>query len=620
MNAIESGVSAFAHPGILGEPVYFPSGENTLFGWLHRPAAPVAPSLGLVICNPFGYEAICAHRSIRVFAEMAASAGVPALRFDYRGSGDSSDVGEDTDQVLDGTRDVLAAIEELCQRTGVGRVCLMGLRFGALLAALVATESPAVDSLVLIGPIVSGRRYWREMRTTQLAGAAFAGAAAIEPNSGGLEVSGFKLHPATSNSLASTDLMARGDPRWPPTLLLDSDQLPSAKAWADALSAIGRETEYHALPGLVAMAMTPPQFAAVPRPMVEKTRAWLERRACAGTASPGAGRTSGLRPRPDPSIPETETMTLAGEHAEITERPIFLQSEVSLFGIVTEPRPGERRRRAVILLNAGADFHVGASRMYVPLARRWARGGYHVLRFDLAGIGDSAARPGLAEDDVFPEAAVEDIRAAIDYLRTQHGIGEVTLAGLCSGAYHALRAAIAWLPVQRILMINPQTFFWKKGMSIDDIQLIEIANAPSKLRYRMRESSAWIRLLTGKVDLSRIMIVNLRRALLTLESHARRLARGLNAPLPNDVGWELQRLVRRGVRLVFVFARNEPGLEVLRLQGGSTIAALGDRCRVHIVDEGDHVFTRIEPRLAMERILDEELREACEAIAEVTTQ
>ena len=615
MNAIERGVSALARPGIEGEPLYFPSGENTLFGWLHRPAGSATPSLGLVICSPFGYEALCAHRSIRVFAQMAASAGVPALRFDYRGTGDSSDVPEDTDQVRDGTQDVHAAIEALRRRTGVDRVCLLGVRFGALLAALVATESAAVDSTVLIGPIVSGRRYLRELRTTQLAGAAFAGAAAAEPKPGGIEVSGFTLHPATLSSLGSIDLMMRGGPRWPPTLLLDSDLLPSARPWADALAATGGETEYHALPGLVGMAMTPPQFAAVPIAMVEKTRTWLERR---------AHPSSGSGPRPDSSTLETPVMTLAGGHAgadaEITERPIFLQSGVPLFGIVTEPRPGERRRRAVILINAGADFHVGASRMYVPLARRWARGGYHVLRFDLAGIGDSATRPDLADDDVFPEAALEDIRAGIDYLRTQHRIGEVTLAGLCSGAYHALRAAIACLPVQRLLMINPQTFFWKKGMSIDDIQLIEVANAPSKFRHRLREPSAWIRLLTGKVDFSRIMIVNLRRSLLTLELLARRLARGLKMPLPNDLGWELQRLVRRGVHLVFVFARHEPGLEVLRLQGGSTIAALGDRCRVHIIDDGDHVFTRIEPRRAMERILDEELREAGEAVADAATQ
>ena len=55
----------------LAEAVYFGGSDHNLFGWLHRPAA--APTgIGLVICKPFGYEAICSHRSIRAFAEAAA--------------------------------------------------------------------------------------------------------------------------------------------------------------------------------------------------------------------------------------------------------------------------------------------------------------------------------------------------------------------------------------------------------------------------------------------------------------------------------------------------------------------------------------------------------------------
>ena len=83
-----------ARPGRLAgteEPVYFASNDHRLFGWLHRPAPGQAAHLGLVICKPFGFESLCAHRSIRAFAEMAADIGVPALRLDYVGTGDSED-------------------------------------------------------------------------------------------------------------------------------------------------------------------------------------------------------------------------------------------------------------------------------------------------------------------------------------------------------------------------------------------------------------------------------------------------------------------------------------------------------------------------------------------------
>src|SRR5208337_1594509 len=81
------------------EPFYFGSGEANLFGWLHRPYAGITANTGLVICNPFGYEAICSHRSVRTFAEAAAALGVPALRFDYLGTGDSAEIEPETDQL-----------------------------------------------------------------------------------------------------------------------------------------------------------------------------------------------------------------------------------------------------------------------------------------------------------------------------------------------------------------------------------------------------------------------------------------------------------------------------------------------------------------------------------------
>jgi len=81
------------------------------------------------------------------------------------------------------------------------------------------------------------------------------------------------------------------------------------------------------------------------------------------------------------SIPDPEP----SRRRPVTEKPCFFGSEAILFGIVTEPWQGEEATRCVILLNAGGSYHVGASRMYVPLARRWARRGYVVLRMDYAG-------------------------------------------------------------------------------------------------------------------------------------------------------------------------------------------------------------------------------------------
>ena len=591
------------------QALYFESGDDHLFAWLHQPSTASQQKLGVVICSPFGYESICAHRSVRVFAETIADAGIPALRFDYSGSGDSADIDENSDIVKCWTQDVISAIHELRHRTGVERICLLGIRLGALLATLAAAKCRMVESLILVGPVVSGRRYVRELRITQLAGTAMSGT--TSPDGGAevdrakskvLETGGFSMSAATLQSLAGADLQAAAAPAVRSMLILDNDTLPSAKRWAESLSQSGIELDYRTLPGLIEMVMTAPQFAVVPQAMIDATRRWLTARAVTAETKPAADLQTVQRSRTELSLEDPES-----PQAIITERPVYIPSGATLFGIVTEPRADEKRRRAVILLNPGADFHIGASRMYVSLARRWARRGYYVLRLDLAGIGDSATVAGNSDDEVFPEEAIDDIRSAIDFMRSRYAISDMTLAGLCSGAYHALRAAVNGVSTNRILMVNPQNYFWKKGMTLEQIQLAEVVHNPGLYRRRVFSLQAWRRIFKGQVDIGRIAGIYLHRLRLAGEAMLREAGQRLGVKLAQDLGRELERIVAAGIRVTFVFARGEPGIDLLKLQGGSVVQRLGDRCRVRIVECGDHIFSRREPRSFMENVLSEEL-------------
>jgi hypothetical protein len=156
-------------------------------------------------------------------------------------------------------------------------------------------------------------------------------------------------------------------------------------------------------------------------------------------------------------------------------------------------------------------------------------------------------------------------------------------------------------------MVNPETFFWREGMSIYDRQTAELVRQPSAYSSMMLSAAAWKRLFSGQINVRYVFGTYAGRIALALGSKLRNVARGLRIALPNDLGLQLEETAARGVRLIFVFSRGEPGIDLLHLQGGTSLKRLADDCRIHIIDDADHVFSKMASRLTLERILSDEL-------------
>jgi hypothetical protein len=144
-------------------PFHFGSRDRLLFGLFHAAADSHRGELAVLLCNPFGQEAVRCHRLYRVLAERLAASGLAVMRFDYHGTGDSP--GEDEAGTLDGwVNDTRSAQQELVRRSGARRVVSVGARLGAVMAARAVVGFDAAAKLVLCDPVVNGADYLAQLR------------------------------------------------------------------------------------------------------------------------------------------------------------------------------------------------------------------------------------------------------------------------------------------------------------------------------------------------------------------------------------------------------------------------------------------------------------------------
>ena len=560
------------------EPFYFGPPAQRLFGWYHAPAPAAARNRAVVLCAPLGHEALHTHAAYLYLAEQLAAAGIAALRFDYDGTGDSAGGDGDEGRVGSWLESIGFAIEAVRQYSAAGAVSLFGVRMGATLAAVAAAERGDIAELLLWAPCRSGRLWRRELRVLQAAhGPQNELEGGDEREGRDEEAGGFVYSRSTGNALDRLDAAALLRKPASAALLVGRDDLPEDSRLAKSLMGLGAAVTAAIWPGYAAM-MRDPQDSALPLSAAQSIVGWLTARTRPASASLSMPQNAGRL-----------------THAAYTEEAAFWNPETRHFGILTRPcADGPRAHSAVVLLNVGANSHVGPNRMWVTLARELAALGFPVLRLDTEGLGDSARGPAPARSQLYRAEAVVNVRAALSFLEARTGASQFTLIGLCSGAYTASLTAFEDPRVSGQVLINSQALDWKEGDTLD--VLMRQSYKPTQTYVAsLRDPAVWKRVLHSQVDVRGIthavgqrLAVRGGSVLRSLLSTALR-----RAPAETAAGRRLRSASGRGVETLFLFAAEDAGLELTLLHLGTTARRLARLPGTHIsmIAKADHTFT-----------------------------
>lgn len=566
------------------KPLYFGK-LGDLFGWYHA-ASSNSHGLGVVIVSPNGFDMISMHWGLRLFAQKVAASGMPVVRFDLHGTGDS--LGDDTDpgRVAAWTASIHDAIDLLKAQANVARIVLVGVRLGGTLAAGVATLRHDVDGLMLYCPCSSGRQYVRELRVLA---AAVRGVENIDADDLGpddVQMAGWLLTGQTVTELAKLDIskLSYNNKR---VLYMHRDDLGADQKLINALQSSASHVAVRASAEFAQFS----QDALLGKEPVADFNymcGWLQ------------SMPRSVRGADNNVVATAVTCNSELRGTGFSEEPVRFGNGVSMFGILCKPDE-VRSRLCVVIVNTGAIHHIGSQRMTVEHARKFAALGITSLRIDISGVGDSEVRPGNELNQVYNLPAADDVTEAIDFLQSR-GFGEIVLCGICSGAYLAYNAAVKDQRVKSLCVTNLLRFIWREGDTLEGGNNISAASLESYVQ-KLHQWETWRRLFKGGINLKYLSRAISSRLMQGVKGRAGGLIYRLRHPGEgaNPVHRNCLNMLKRGALIVVTYSAGDGGMDEVALYLGSRGKLLKNYpgFSFHEIAGADHTLTTRKSRNAL---------------------
>ncbi len=248
----------------------------------------------------------------------------------------------------------------------------------------------------------------------------------------------------------------------------------------------------------------------------------------------------------------------------------------------------------LLFFNAGVVHRVGPHRLNVKLARAFNT---ISLRFDLSGQGESpSASAGLG----FEHQAIADLGAAVDVVKNEPGVDDVVAIGMCSGADHALRAAVEDSRISGLVLLDPYAYPNDAAAAAD---LLARASDPDRWSRKIRSLIA--RRDSGGAVLDEIQ-------------DEAGIDQGRPVPPKEEFAADLTTLVNRGVRILVIYSGLVRRCVSTPAHFFKTFAEyeFDEKINVETMPQADHTFSMIAAQETLIAHIDEWLGRHFSAICD----
>lgn len=544
---------------------------------LFMPAAALSTGTAILFLSPWGFEEMCVRKFWRILAEDLADIGIASLRFDYAGTGDALDVGDEGEGLSLWEETALTAAAKLQSFSGCKRLILVSQGLGGAIAVKLAERLSDIDGIAFLAPVISGRAYLRELTVWSKMIDEGMGLEEAQRQTDGVTVASLRMPDTVADAVRKLNLTTLTGVGTPNCLVLTRPGRPGDTDFAHHLETLAPHVERATYEGYDEL-VSNPTVAVMPTATGQMIVEW------ARSITAQSGTSASITPE------TASAAVLIGDG--FRETPLRFGIGDRIFGILCEPE-GERTGATALLLTTAYDRHAGWGRMSVSMARALARDGIASLRFDNANVGDSPPLSGAPEQVLYSREQHRDVAEALDLLDTRNLL-PAFVVGRCSGGYLAFHAAITDSRCSGLVTVNPYSFFWDESRSVDEA----LRYAPRSLETYGRkflQLETLKRLLAGQID-AKSALCNL---VTVLGRRAVRSSRQLLSAFPFLAGTQgpvingFRTLSRRKVDMSLIYSAHDIGLDHLHEQFGEDGDGLRHfpDIRLTIIPEADHNLT-----------------------------